>query len=266
MGTLQSTARAVATLAVEALAAESPAAAMRRVADALPVLLGVDAALFAQHGLDGMEVIHGVSPSSYWPVMPMHVAPIGSVRRLHPLIDHLCRHEPAAPAPMSDVIPDLAWRQLEVAELTRPVWGSNRQLHLGVASLGHGSDGAAVLGGWVLTRDGGDYSRREVELAAAVQPILDVVTRNYLVARGRQDVVFDLTPREVVVLRLAAQGASARRIGHALAVSPRTVEKHLEHAYRTLGVRDRVSAIRVATASGQLARALDGSAPSGQLF
>jgi hypothetical protein len=31
-----------------------------------------------------------------------------------------------------------------------------------------------------------------------------------------------------------------------LACSPRTVEKHIEHVYRKLGVRDRVSAARVA--------------------
>jgi len=52
-----------------------------------------------------------------------------------------------------------------------------------------------------------------------------------------------LTPRELEVLQLAAQGRSTERIADELVISPATVKKHLEHSYRKLKVRDRVAAV-----------------------
>ena len=52
-----------------------------------------------------------------------------------------------------------------------------------------------------------------------------------------------LTPRELEVLQLAAHGHSTERIAAELVISPATVKKHLEHAYRKLEVRDRVAAV-----------------------
>lgn len=52
-----------------------------------------------------------------------------------------------------------------------------------------------------------------------------------------------LTERELAVLLLVAEGRTNRAIGHALEVSPRTVAKHLENAYRKLDVSCRVQAV-----------------------
>lgn len=52
-----------------------------------------------------------------------------------------------------------------------------------------------------------------------------------------------LTDREIQVLQLVAMGRTNAAIGHALDVSPRTVAKHLEHAYRKLGVASRAAAV-----------------------
>ena len=41
-----------------------------------------------------------------------------------------------------------------------------------------------------------------------------------------------LTPREARVLELLAAGLAATAIGHARRISPRTVRKHLERAWR----------------------------------
>jgi len=65
---------------------------------------------------------------------------------------------------------------------------------------------------------------------------------------AREVAMFDgssvrLTPRELEVLQLAAHGHSTERIGAELVISPATVKKHLEHAYRKLEVRDRVAAV-----------------------
>ena len=55
-----------------------------------------------------------------------------------------------------------------------------------------------------------------------------------------------LTAREREVLLLVAEGRTNQAIGHALQVSPRTVAKHLEHAYRKLDVSCRVQAVALA--------------------
>lgn len=61
-----------------------------------------------------------------------------------------------------------------------------------------------------------------------------------------------LTPRQIAVLALAADGLTAVAIGRRLVISPRTVERHLQNAYARMGVRDRVSAVRRADQAGLL--------------
>ncbi|MGH2767349.1 MAG: LuxR C-terminal-related transcriptional regulator [Actinomycetota bacterium] len=53
-----------------------------------------------------------------------------------------------------------------------------------------------------------------------------------------------LTPRELEVLGLLAEGLSARRIGRRLELSERTVNTHVGNLYRKLGVSNRVEAVR----------------------
>ena len=52
-----------------------------------------------------------------------------------------------------------------------------------------------------------------------------------------------LTPREREVLTLVAEGLTNAQIARRLWVSPSTVAKHLEQAYRKLGVQSRTAAI-----------------------
>jgi DNA-binding CsgD family transcriptional regulator len=54
-----------------------------------------------------------------------------------------------------------------------------------------------------------------------------------------------LTSRETEILRCVAAGATNRDVATHLAISPRTVQKHLEHAYRKLGVATRTAAADV---------------------
>ena len=59
-----------------------------------------------------------------------------------------------------------------------------------------------------------------------------------------------LTPRELQVLQLAAQGNIGREIAERLVVSPATVKSHFEHIYEKLGVRDRAAAVAQALRLG----------------
>lgn len=59
-----------------------------------------------------------------------------------------------------------------------------------------------------------------------------------------------LTPRELEVLRLAADGASTAELGEQLGISPATVKSHFESAYAKLGARNRAGAVAAAFRRG----------------
>ncbi|MDT7567388.1 MAG: hypothetical protein QOG76_6012 [Pseudonocardiales bacterium] len=61
-----------------------------------------------------------------------------------------------------------------------------------------------------------------------------------------------LTPRELAVLELLAQGLTASAIGRRLDIAVRTVQKHLSHTYGKLGVGDRLAAVQRAQQVGLL--------------
>jgi len=55
-----------------------------------------------------------------------------------------------------------------------------------------------------------------------------------------------LTAREAAVLRLLAEGLTARAIAGRLGVATATVSKHQEHLYRKLGTCDRLTTVLTA--------------------
>ena len=71
--------------------------------------------------------------------------------------------------------------------------------------------------------------------------------------RGHQpDTVSTLTPRELEILSLVAQGASNSRIAGTLWVTEQTVKFHLSNVYRKLGVANRTQASHYAHLHGLL--------------
>jgi serine/threonine protein kinase/DNA-binding CsgD family transcriptional regulator len=64
----------------------------------------------------------------------------------------------------------------------------------------------------------------------------------------------ELTPRELDVIRLVAEGLSNKEIGQSLAISPRTVNFHLDNLFAKLGVRSRTEAAILALRQGWVAR------------
>jgi DNA-binding CsgD family transcriptional regulator len=101
-----------------------------------------------------------------------------------------------------------------------------------------------------LNRAGIDFTPADVDIVTCLLPLLtrrvaSLATSARRAARGLPQ----LTGRQQQVLRLAAEGLTDAAIGHRLDCSPRTVDKHLEHIYRKLGVSCRTAAIATAFAA-----------------
>jgi DNA-binding CsgD family transcriptional regulator len=66
----------------------------------------------------------------------------------------------------------------------------------------------------------------------------------------RRETSASLTPREIEVLALAADGLSGPGLAHQLALSPATVNAHFKNIYRKLAVRNRSAAVAKAMRLG----------------
>ncbi len=91
--------------------------------------------------------------------------------------------------------------------------------------------------------------------------------RAFVAARNHQptresDPDHEMTVRELQVLSLLAEGRLATSIASRLALSPRTVHKHLGNIYRKLGVHDRLVAVSLARVRGLVDDPLAPSSPS----
>ena len=71
-------------------------------------------------------------------------------------------------------------------------------------------------------------------------------------AKSPEPVRESLTPRELEVLRLLAQGLTNRQISQELVVSAATIKVHIEHLIAKLGVSDRTQAAVRASQAGLL--------------
>jgi DNA-binding CsgD family transcriptional regulator len=101
-----------------------------------------------------------------------------------------------------------------------------------------GGDGSSAR--VVLARSGAAFDAGDVELAEGLRPQLShrVLALNRLGAARNA-----LSSREQEVLDLVTTGLTDTAIAHRLGCRPRTVDKHLEHAYRALGVGNRAAAV-----------------------
>jgi DNA-binding CsgD family transcriptional regulator len=100
-----------------------------------------------------------------------------------------------------------------------------------------------------------DFSERDRLALQLLRPHLQEVYRD---AERRRHGVPRLSPREVEVLRLVAQGFSNADIARILFISPATVAKHMEHIFDRTGVRTRNAAAALALPSALSLRSLKG--------
>ena len=108
---------------------------------------------------------------------------------------------------------------------------------------------------FVLGRGDQDFRDEDYLLARRLQPLLALLERQASVLRRTTDLAAEmeaaeLSGRELVVLQLLGEGRTAESMARELGISVRTVQKHLEHVYRKLGVSDRLRAVLVAREAG----------------
>ncbi len=83
------------------------------------------------------------------------------------------------------------------------------------------------------------FSQRDIDVLTMLEPALARLVRG---SAGRETLP-TLTPAERRVLTLVSRGASNREAAEDLYLSVHTVRKHLENAYRKLGVSNRTAAV-----------------------
>ena len=123
------------------------------------------------------------------------------------------------------------------------------------------ADDASVLGALragargYLTKDAGaEEIRAAVEAVARGEAALDPAIQHHVLAAvstpAAIEVPDDLTPREVEVLALIAEGLTNTEIAERLVVSAATVKSHVNHIFSKIGARDRAQAVVYAYANG----------------
>jgi DNA-binding NarL/FixJ family response regulator len=123
------------------------------------------------------------------------------------------------------------------------------------------ADDASVLGALragargYLTKDAGaEQIRAAVQAVARGEAAIDPAVQHHVLAalteQAPAELPDGLTPREVEVLQLIAEGLTNAEIAERLVVSAATVKSHVNHIFSKAGVRDRAQAVVYAYSNG----------------
>ena len=149
-----------------------------------------------------------------------------------PLLVHVRRGAGAA-VRRSDLHADAEFRRLATYRAVFSPLDARRQLAMAVRP---GEQRRILV---VFNRAAPDFSQHDLAVAEALRPRIARALARFGPPSVRREKV---SPREADVLDLLCRGLTDRQIANRLGISPRTVDKHLEHAYVKLGVRCRVQA------------------------
>jgi two-component system, NarL family, response regulator LiaR len=108
----------------------------------------------------------------------------------------------------------------------------------------------AGASGYLLKSAHGHEVVAAIRAVAEGQVVMDAKIARLVLRRRSETPLDEPTPREIEVLRLAAQGLRTKDIAARLATSSRTVEAHLTSIYNRFGVTTRTEAVMRAAARG----------------
>jgi DNA-binding NarL/FixJ family response regulator len=157
------------------------------------------------------------------------------------------------------VLMDLRMPRMDGTEATRRLAARGERPR--VIALTTYADDASVLGALragargYLTKDAGaEQIRAAVEAVSRGEAALDPAIQHHVLAAvsapPMSETPDDLTPREVEVLGLIAEGLTNTEIAERLVVSAATVKSHVNHIFAKIGARDRAQAVVYAYANG----------------
>jgi DNA-binding CsgD family transcriptional regulator len=169
----------------------------------------------------------------------------------YPLLRHYGQRKDPVPRTLDDVIDVYRWRaSARFARMREQFAGADTHLMMPLRRTG---STVRLLG---LCRPGGNFTACEQRHIRRLQPVLEALDRHeQTITRWRtrhadhasqvDKTVTDLgiTPREVVILTLLAEGLTATSAGRRLGISPRTVAKHQQNLQRKLATVDRVNTV-----------------------
>lgn len=154
----------------------------------------------------------------------------------NPLVAHQHLTGDPSPVRLSDFITVRQFHRRPIYNLVYRRLGVEFQIAFGV-----GADPGQVAG-IALNRRHRDFSDRDLEVLGLLRPLLAEVGATVAVDRSHGGIAERLTPRQQEVTAFVARGATNAQIAHRLQISEKTVAKHLEHVYETLGVGNRTAA------------------------
>ena len=159
----------------------------------------------------------------------------------HPLLREHRRNPRAETRQIADLVPMAAFRDTTLFdEYYRPI-GIDHVMALPVHV------DRSLLVSFVFNRSRRPFEERERASLEAIRPHLGNLYRLTSAIDGARPCQWAppprLTAREKEVLRWLAAGKTDRDIGDILAISPRTVHKHLQRIYEKLGVECRTAAV-----------------------
>jgi DNA-binding CsgD family transcriptional regulator len=177
----------------------------------------------------------------------------------HPLPQHYATTGDQQPLAVTDIVEMSVWRRTEAYATLRETVGVVRHIAIPLPARERGR-----FRTFVVHRDGNDFDDRERSYVNRLQPLLVSVDRfvrqlaEWTASVRPEEHPLEsaaeakLTPREIAVLSLLADGMTAEAIGRRLGISNRTVHKHTENLYRKLSATDRLMAVLRAQSLGLL--------------
>ena len=161
----------------------------------------------------------------------------------HPLFAHVRATGDGRARRISDFLSDRQFRSLGLYHDFYRRRGVGYQMAISVPAPGGGLIAVAV------NRQGHDFSPDDLELLDLLRIHVGQASAIALLTQPGPAAAPDnashplLTPRQSRILQLVADGQSDRGIARTLGISTRTVQAHLQHAYRALEVTSRTEAI-----------------------